>query len=226
LRYIPLEKDRVPAFINAAVSYAILMGMLLQAFITKLQWKAMGSQESRMIEQRDVMQGQLDAMRETINQSREIFELSQRPMLTFAKVRVADAKGLDKKSLGYKEVAITVKNVGNRPALILADRFWMNFYDAKRSSVEPNPEPEDDGGMSSTIEDKTAITPQGSTVYYRGIPTERFKEIVEGKVIMYVYLWISYEGGKVGKTFSLERYFEYDPVVNALNLCSTHHYAD
>ena len=41
LNFIPLKKDRLPAFAGFAVNYLILMAMFVQAHITQRQWKSM-----------------------------------------------------------------------------------------------------------------------------------------------------------------------------------------
>ncbi|MEP7149636.1 MAG: hypothetical protein ABI857_12215 [Acidobacteriota bacterium] len=109
LRYIPLEKERVVAFINAALTFAIFMGMLLQIFIARLQW---------------------DSMQETLNEYRKSVERNDRPIL----VVIAVTGNI--KSDGIENPRFVVTNKGNSPAQKVrlsygACRFGDDMWDSE-----------------------------------------------------------------------------------------------
>ncbi|MBK7394500.1 MAG: hypothetical protein IPI64_14600 [Chloracidobacterium sp.] len=123
LNYIPLEKDRVPAFLTAAVSYLVLMAMFVQTYIYKKQSDTMQdglARTDRIIAQNTelvgTMKAQVDLMEDSLAQADEAVEQSKQTLIYSQRAYVTAGVVEVVHNFEKSKFVLKIENFGRTPA--------------------------------------------------------------------------------------------------------------
>lgn len=231
-KFIPLEKDRLLAFIGFVVNYLILMAMFVQAYITNRQWIAMREgldKTQRLIEQNESVieaatrqansaTAQSAMMREGLQQNRELFELADRPSLGIEKIAI------EKYADGTGRIVAIARNSGKSPAIKFKCSITLNFRDPSEVLNKPCPEPKE---IDPPTEDPSfGVCPVNApiTIMSPVRPDHIIESLEKGHIFVMVWVRGTYESIH-GREYSFEYYARFNSIVGA-QICGTHNDAD
>lgn len=203
---VKIADEKTQAPIDGLLGFFTLLVIMVQSFIIQRQWQAMQ-----------------DALKRTdaiIQQTKDHFEIAERPFIGVEKIRLFESK---EGEAGC--VVATIRNSGKMPATEVEMFLTPNFYYPHELSDDRCPDPYEEGGAVGLISCGVLQSNATNELLSVELPYEPvFRMLKSGEVYTMVWVRIRYKN-IAGKPFETEYFARHNVKTGAITCGKEHNRA-